>query len=98
MVGLGASAPGTDPTSCRAASSSGWPSPGRSPTDRKLLLADEPTGQLDSETGHAIMLLIRSIVRTEGVTAVVATHDPMMLDVADRVVELRDGRLSETRR
>jgi putative ABC transport system ATP-binding protein len=58
----------------------------------KLLLADEPTGQLDSETGHRIMLLLRSIVRSEGVTAVVATHDPMMLDVADRVVELRDGR------
>jgi putative ABC transport system ATP-binding protein len=59
----------------------------------KLLLADEPTGQLDLETGHSIMLLIRSIVRTEAVTAIVATHDPMMLDVADRVVELRDGRL-----
>jgi putative ABC transport system ATP-binding protein len=63
----------------------------------QILLADEPTGQLDSETGHAIMLLIRSIVRTEGVTAIVATHDPIMLDVADRVVELRDGRLTETR-
>jgi putative ABC transport system ATP-binding protein len=58
-----------------------------------LLLADEPTGQLDSETGHRIMLLLRSIVRTEGITAVVATHDPLMLDAADRVVELRDGRL-----
>jgi putative ABC transport system ATP-binding protein len=61
----------------------------------RLLLADEPTGQLDSETGHRIMMLIRSIVRTEGVTAVVATHDPMMLDVADRVLVLRDGRLAE---
>jgi putative ABC transport system ATP-binding protein len=58
----------------------------------KLLLADEPTGQLDSDTGHVIMLLLRSIVRHEGITAVVATHDPMMLDVADRVFELRDGR------
>jgi putative ABC transport system ATP-binding protein len=56
-----------------------------------LLLADEPTGQLDSDTGHVIMLLLRSIVRGEGITAVVATHDPAMLDVADRVVELRDG-------
>jgi putative ABC transport system ATP-binding protein len=56
-----------------------------------LLLADEPTGQLDSDTGHVIMQLLRSIVRSEGVTAVVATHDPMMLDVADRIVELRDG-------
>jgi putative ABC transport system ATP-binding protein len=60
----------------------------------KLLLADEPTGQLDSETGRSIMGLLRSVVRSEGVTAVVATHDPMMLEQADRVVELRDGVLS----
>ncbi|MGZ6343872.1 MAG: ABC transporter ATP-binding protein [Candidatus Limnocylindrales bacterium] len=62
----------------------------------RLLLADEPTGQLDSETGHRIMLLLRSIVTTQGITAVVATHDPLMLDVADRVVELRDDRLVES--
>ncbi|HEY3523132.1 MAG TPA: ABC transporter ATP-binding protein [Candidatus Limnocylindrales bacterium] len=61
----------------------------------KLLIADEPTGQLDSETGHTIMQLLRSIVRAEGITAIVATHDPMMLDVADRVVELHDGRIAE---
>ncbi len=59
----------------------------------KLLLADEPTGQLDSETGRRIMLLIRTVVRAEGVTAVVATHDPIMLEVADRVIELLDGHL-----
>ena len=59
----------------------------------RILLADEPTGQLDSETGHVIMLLLRDVVRTEGVTAIVATHDPVMLDVADRIVELRDGEL-----
>ncbi len=58
-----------------------------------LLLADEPTGQLDSQTGHGIMTLLRGLVRSEGVTAVVATHDPAMLDVADRVIELRDGRV-----
>ena len=60
----------------------------------KLLLADEPTGQLDSHTGHAIMGLLRTVVRTEGVTAVVATHDPALLDLADRVVEIHDGMLS----
>lgn len=59
----------------------------------RLLLADEPTGQLDSETGHRIMLVLRQIVRAEGITAIVATHDPLMMDVADRVVELQDGRL-----
>jgi putative ABC transport system ATP-binding protein len=59
-----------------------------------LLLADEPTGQLDSQTGHAIMTMLRMLVRSEGVTAIVATHDPAMLDVADRVIELRDGRIA----
>ena len=61
----------------------------------RLLLADEPTGQLDSETGQKIMLLIRTVVRAEGVTAVVATHDPVMIQVADRVIELLDGSLIE---
>ena len=64
----------------------------------KLLLADEPTGQLDSHTGHAIMELLRTVVRTEGVTAVVATHDPALLDLADRVVEIHDGMLTEAAR
>jgi putative ABC transport system ATP-binding protein len=61
----------------------------------KLLLADEPTGQLDLETGRRIMHLLRDVVAAEGVTAIVATHDPMMLDVADRIVELHDGILVE---
>ena len=63
----------------------------------KLLLADEPTGQLDSETGHTVMDMLRSVVRDEGVTAVIATHDPLMLDIADRVVELRDGLMVDGR-
>jgi len=56
-----------------------------------LLLADEPTGQLDLETGHRIMTVLRSVVRQERITAIVATHDQAMIDVADRVIELRDG-------
>jgi putative ABC transport system ATP-binding protein len=59
----------------------------------RLLLADEPTGQLDSHTGRDVMTLIRAIVQREGTTAVVATHDPALIDLADRVVELRDGRV-----
>ena len=59
----------------------------------RLLLADEPSGQLDSVNGRAILDLIRDTVRAEGVTAVVATHDAALLDLADRVLELRDGRL-----
>ena len=62
----------------------------------KLLLADEPTGQLDSTTGHAIMATLRGVVRAEGVTAIVATHDPALLDLADRIIEIQDGRIHET--
>jgi putative ABC transport system ATP-binding protein len=58
-----------------------------------LLLADEPTGQLDSKTGRSIMNLIRSVVRSEGATAVVATHDPALIDLADRVIDLLDGKI-----
>jgi putative ABC transport system ATP-binding protein len=58
-----------------------------------LLLADEPTGQLDLETGHRIMSMLRSVVATEGITAIVATHDRAMMDVADRIIELRDGEI-----
>ncbi|MGH3389597.1 MAG: ABC transporter ATP-binding protein, partial [Actinomadura sp.] len=57
----------------------------------QVLLADEPTGQLDSDTGRDIMRLIQAVVRSEGVTALVATHDPQLLSLADRVLELRDG-------
>ncbi|MEU8437475.1 ABC transporter ATP-binding protein [Streptomyces sp. NPDC029216] len=56
-----------------------------------LIIADEPTGQLDSETGRSIMELLRAVVRSESVTILVATHDPNLIELADRVVELRDG-------
>ncbi|MBZ6206006.1 ABC transporter ATP-binding protein [Streptomyces olivaceus] len=60
-----------------------------------LLIADEPTGQLDAETGHSVMELLRAVVRSEQVTALVATHDATLLDLADRVLELRDGEIVE---
>ncbi|GAA2226986.1 MULTISPECIES: ABC transporter ATP-binding protein [Kitasatospora] len=60
-----------------------------------LIIADEPTGQLDSETGRSVMELLRAVVRSEGVTALVATHDPALMELADRVVELADGRIVE---
>ena len=59
----------------------------------RLLIADEPTGQLDSETGLAVMALIRGVVEAEGMTALVSTHDPVMIALADRAVHLVDGRL-----
>ncbi|MFI6820008.1 ABC transporter ATP-binding protein [Micromonospora sp. NPDC050187] len=65
--------------------------------DPALLIADEPTGQLDSETGQAVMDLLRALVRARGMTALVATHDPALVEVADRVVTLRDGRRVDDR-
>ena len=59
----------------------------------RLLVADEPTGQLDAETGLAVMGLLRGLVESEGVTAVVSTHDPVMMALADRVLTISDGRL-----
>ena len=62
-------------------------------TSPRLLIADEPTGQLDSETGRQIMRLLRTVVRSEGITALVATHDALLTDLADDVLALEDGRL-----
>jgi putative ABC transport system ATP-binding protein len=56
-----------------------------------LLIADEPTSQLDLETGRQIMELLLSVVRSEGVTALVATHDEALIDLADSVIVLEDG-------
>ncbi|MHB1433372.1 MAG: hypothetical protein ACYCO9_00025 [Streptosporangiaceae bacterium] len=61
--------------------------------DAAVLLADEPTGQLDSQTARQIMGLIRSIAHAEGITALVATHDRDLMDIADRVLTIRDGRV-----
>ena len=61
--------------------------------DPQLLIADEPTGQLDSRTGVEIMGLILRIVAERGVAAVVATHDLSIIEDADRRVELQDGRI-----
>ncbi|HEX6148759.1 ABC transporter ATP-binding protein [Nocardioides sp.] len=60
----------------------------------RVLLADEPTGQLDSETGAAVMQLLRQLVSEQGATAIVATHDPSVEAVADAVVHLADGMLT----
>ena len=59
--------------------------------DPELLIADEPTGQLDSETAASIMDLLRAVVAARGMTALVATHDTRLIDRADRILTLRDG-------
>jgi putative ABC transport system ATP-binding protein len=60
----------------------------------RVLLADEPTGQLDTETGLGVMALLRAVVESEGVTAVVATHDAVLMSLADRVLAISDGRVA----
>ena len=60
----------------------------------ELLLADEPTGQLDTETSKQIMRLLRAVVHSEGVTALVATHDPTLIELADEVLVLEDGKIT----
>jgi putative ABC transport system ATP-binding protein len=58
-----------------------------------LVLLDEPTGDLDSTTGREIMALLQALSAEEKVTLIVATHDPMVAGMAQRVVRLRDGRI-----
>ena len=59
----------------------------------ELLIADEPTGQLDSETGRQVMRLLLTVVRSEGITALIATHDAAIVDLADEVLTLEDGKM-----
>ncbi len=63
--------------------------------DPEILLADEPTGNLDSETGAAILALLKGLCRDEGKTMILITHDPDAAAIADRIVRLRDGRVVE---
>jgi putative ABC transport system ATP-binding protein len=65
--------------------------------DPSILLADEPTGQLDSTTSAAIMDLFSSLVRERNVAAILTTHDPILVARADRVVEMHDGRIRAPR-
>jgi putative ABC transport system ATP-binding protein len=60
----------------------------------ELLLADEPTGNLDSRAGGQVLRLLRELNRDEGRTVVMVTHDPSAAAVADRIVFLRDGRVA----
>ncbi len=64
--------------------------------DPQILIADEPTGQLDSKTGASIMALIRHLVRDTGLAAVVATHDQTLIEAAHHRIELRDGTVHDS--
>ena len=58
-----------------------------------ILLADEPTGNLDSETGQRVLDLLLTLNRQEGTTLVLVTHDPALSRLADRIIRLQDGRI-----
>ncbi len=62
-------------------------------TDPVLVLADEPTANLDSKTGGEVVALMRQLNRERGTTFIFSTHDPRIMSAADRVIEISDGRL-----
>jgi putative ABC transport system ATP-binding protein len=64
-------------------------------TDPRLLLADEPTGSLDTQRGREVLELLRELCREREVAVVLVSHDPMAAHYADRVLALRDGRLGD---
>lgn len=64
----------------------------------ELLLADEPTGELDQTTGHGVLALLRGMARERNIAACVTSHDPTAADFADEVYGMRDGILSAERR
>jgi putative ABC transport system ATP-binding protein len=66
-------------------------------TDPKLVLADEPTGTLDTQRTREVLGLLREICRERAAAVILATHDPQAAAFADQVHELRDGRLGEYR-
>lgn len=63
--------------------------------DPEFVLADEPTANLDSETGKNIINLMRELNEKKGVTFIFSTHDPMIMQYAKRVIKLRDGKIEE---
>jgi len=58
-----------------------------------IVLADEPTANLDSKTGHGLLEIMKKMNREKGVTFVFSTHDKMVMDYADRLIHIRDGHL-----
>jgi len=61
--------------------------------DPAIVLADEPTGNLDLKTGKEIIALLKRLNKEKNVTIISATHDLKMIDVSDRIIWIRDGRL-----
>jgi len=63
--------------------------------DPAIIMADEPTGNLDSKSGDEIMHLLRKLNEERGTTLIIVTHDPEIAELTDRVISLYDGRIKE---
>lgn len=59
----------------------------------EIVLADEPTAALDKESGHTVVQMLKSMGRQRGMTTLMVTHDPRILDLADRIITLEDGHI-----
>jgi putative ABC transport system ATP-binding protein len=59
----------------------------------QLLLADEPTAALDSQSGREVVDLLKDLARQQGCGVLMVTHDPRILDIADRLLQMEDGHL-----
>jgi len=66
--------------------------------DPAILMADEPTGNLDSKSGKEIMELLKNLNQQRGTTLIIVTHDPMIAAQANRIIRLRDGLIEEDKR
>jgi len=64
----------------------------------KLIIADEPTGDLDSKTGREVLSLFRKIIREQNITMLMATHDSLVVDYVDQIMHLQDGQILQIER
>ena len=60
-----------------------------------IILADEPTGSLDSETGDAILDVLKKIHKENNVTLIIVTHEPYVANMANRTIKIKDGKVTE---
>jgi len=63
--------------------------------DPAIIMADEPTGNLDTKSGDEIMTLLKNLNKDRGTTLIIVTHDPEIAELTDRVISIRDGRIAE---
>ena len=67
-------------------------------TKPQIVLADEPTANLDSRTGEAIIELMKKINRSQNTTFIFSTHDQSIMSIADHIIQLHDGKITEEER